>query len=168
MRIRATSGAALLAIGLLLRSAEAQCTSLGIAGATGCGLLPDTAPSFFCVGAPTVGNSTFALNTLVLCNPSPALLFVGTCQPSPVAVSGPFGTNGFCAPGAAGCLVFVGPTIFATLPGQPSALGFFFFLPIPNDPILSGTTFCVQEVNLCLLTPGPCLAVSQGASITIQ
>src|SRR5262245_13587450 len=155
-------------LGLLAPSSAAQCTPLGTPGQTGCGLSATTANQLLCVDVPTVGNPNFAINTIVQCNPGPPLLLIGPCLPTPIAVPGPYGTNGFCGPSAAGCFAYVGPNIFLALPGTPSALGFWFALPIPNDPTLIGGTVCVQEVNFCILFVGQCLAVSNGMSITVQ
>jgi hypothetical protein len=155
-------------LSLLAGTSAAQCTPLGTPGQTGCGLSATTANTLICTDVPTIGNANFAINTIVQCNPGPPLLLIGPCLPAPIAVPGPYGTNGFCGPSAAGCFAYVGPSIFLALPGTPSALGFWFALPIPNDPSLIGGTVCVQEVNFCILFVGQCLAVSNGMSITVQ
>ena len=158
----------ILGVILLAPPAAAQCTTLGLPGQTGCGLGTTSAPSISCLGIPSVGNSSFAVAASIPCLPSPPLLLVGTCLPAPVAVPGPFGTNGFCNPGAGGCLAFVGPTIFLAIPAVATTGGFFFPLPIPNDPTLLGATVCVQEANLCILFVGSCVGVSNGISIAVQ
>lgn len=147
--------------------ADAQCATLGTPGQTGCGLGANSAPAIACLGSPTLGNAAFGVTGTVTCVPSFPFLLVGSCASPPVPIPGPFGTDGFCGPSAGGCLAFVGPTFFFAVPGAISSTGFFFPLPIPNDPTLLGATACAQEVHLCILFVGSCLAVSNGISVTI-
>ena len=160
-------GIALFLLACVPNIADAQCTVLGTPGQTGCGLGSNSAPEVACLGSPTLGNAAFGVTATVACMPASPFLFVGTCASPPVPIPGPFGTNAFCGPSAGGCLAFVGPTFFFAVPGVVSSTGFFFPLPIPNDPILLGATACAQEVHLCILFVGSCLAVSNGLSVTI-
>lgn len=142
---------------LLASSAPAQCANLALPGQSGCGhSTPGGMPAISCAGAPAVGNVAFGVSASIPCLASFPVLPVGTCLPSPLLITGPFGAGGFCGPPTAPCLAFVGLTTFLVLP------------PIPNNPTLAGTTVCVQEANLCLQPGGSCIGASQGLSITVR
>jgi hypothetical protein len=139
-------------------------------GLNGCGFsTPWGIPTIACVGAPQIGNPSFAVTANVPCAagaPTAALLLVGICRSPSLLIRGPFGAGGFCGPTEAVCALFVEPVLF-TLPGSPRAGGFDFAMPLPNDPGLRGLTACVQEANLCPVQGGACVAASQGIAITL-
>jgi hypothetical protein len=151
--------------------ATAQCTLFGSVGGSGCGFsTPWGIPSIRCSGAPTVGNAGFAIEANIPCQTTTPLLMLGSCQPVPIRITGPFGAGGFCGPTEATCLLFVGPSIFAAASGTSTTPpnGFSFALPIPSDPALRGGVVCAQLFTFCATTGGACLGASHGISVQVQ
>jgi hypothetical protein len=155
-----------LSLALSLSSALAgQCANVSLPWGSGCGLTtPFGIPFLSCVGAPTVGNLSFALTTSAPCVSTCGFLLVGPCLPAPVAFPFGYGAGGMCGPSEAVCLLHVDPCV--ALPGVPTAGGYSFSTPIPNDPGVVGLHLCAQGVPLCSAVP--CLAATQGVSVTVQ
>ena len=154
-----------------LTQASAQCTLFGSPGGSGCGFsTPWGIPTIRCSGAPTVGNQSYAIEASIPCQTAAPLLMLGSCQPTPLRIGGPFGAGGFCGPTEASCLLFVGPSIYAGVPGVSTAppSGFRFALPIPADPALRGGIVCAQMFTLCATTGGACIGASHGLSVQVQ
>jgi hypothetical protein len=154
---------ALPALALLAAGVPAQCANLG---GPACGV--QFPPTISCAGSPTVGNMAFKVTSTIYLPPGPVpvVLLVGNCaSPAPTFSHPAFCTASFpCMPTA-----FVDLSLFFPVNGVSPA--FFqpveFPLPIENDPAFVGFTLCAQAVGLsAYLTGAPCIAVSNGISIT--
>lgn len=154
-----------------LTHASAQCTIYGSPGGSGCGSsTPWGIPTIRCSGAPTVGNQSYAIEASIPCQTTAPMLMLGGCLPVPYRITGPFGAGGFCGPTEASCLLFVGPSIFAAVPGSSTTppYGFRFALPIPADPALRGSAVCAQLFTFCATTGGACIGASHGLFVQVQ
>ncbi len=150
---------------LLSTTLVGQCSNVTQPFGSGCGLFtPFGIPVLTCVGTPTVGNLGFGLLTTAPCVSNASLLLLGPCLPAPVVITSGFGPGGICGPSQATCMLSLDPGLI--LIGTPTAGGYTFSTPIPNDAGLVGLRLCAQGAPLC--TALPCIAASQGISVTVQ
>jgi hypothetical protein len=166
-----TLALASLACAFWAAPASAQCTLYGSPGGSGCGFsTPWGIPTIRCSGAPTVGNQSYAIEANIPCQTTAPMLMLGSCLAPPYRIGGPFGAGGFCGPTEASCLLFIGPRIYAGVPGVSTAppSGFRFALPIPADPALRGGVVCAQLFTLCATMGGTCLGASHGLFVQVQ
>lgn len=158
----------LVAVSLTLSLSSAlagQCVNVSLPWGSGCGLFtPFGIPVLSCSGAPTVGNLSFGLTTTAPCTSNAGFLLVGNCLPAPITITSGYGAGGICGPSEAYCALQVDPCL--VLVGVPTAGGYAFSTPIPNDPGLVGLQLCAQGVPVC--SQIPCFAATQGMSVTVQ
>jgi hypothetical protein len=148
---------------------SAQCVSIGAPGLNGCGGVAGLGISILsCVGAPTIGSTSFGFTASAPCTvgtASWAVLLVGTCRTPLVLFN--YGPGGMCGPSQATCAMTL--DIVVALPAGPLSGGLYSYAaPIPAIPQLVGLLLCAQEAHYCPAPALACVGASQGMRVTLQ